>query len=212
VFIPTTTRHAAARAPTLRRRTTAIIDDLDDAKSLVERIHFDAPSQVPSAAPTDAQHDCFNRFSAIWSASEIGPSESDCEAAVMDGAAPQLRNVAKKLQQGKCLHIVVMGGSITAGHGIPNMKSVCTGTISKSALLPACAALCTLDENRAWLKARCSDSVAETFQVRHTFLACPPPPAPFTNRLRTWNPHPHSARTSAHMRMFGGTCLSKRLN
>ena len=30
-FVPTTIRHAAARAPTLRRRTNALSDDLDDA-------------------------------------------------------------------------------------------------------------------------------------------------------------------------------------
>ena len=39
-FVPTTIRHAAARAPTLRRRTNAISDDLDDAKSLLERPHI----------------------------------------------------------------------------------------------------------------------------------------------------------------------------
>jgi len=67
-FIQTTTRHAAARVPTLRRRTNALSDDLDDAKSLlerVERLHIDAeiseernittaPTQVPTVAPTAA--------------------------------------------------------------------------------------------------------------------------------------------------------------
>jgi hypothetical protein len=41
-FIRTTTSHAAAHAPTLRRRTNAISDDLDDATSLLERPHIDA--------------------------------------------------------------------------------------------------------------------------------------------------------------------------
>jgi ubiquitin len=35
-FIPTTIRHAAARVPTLRRRTNALIDNLDDEKELAE--------------------------------------------------------------------------------------------------------------------------------------------------------------------------------
>ena len=35
-------RHAVARAPTLRRRTNAVNDDLDEAKSLLERPHIDA--------------------------------------------------------------------------------------------------------------------------------------------------------------------------
>ena len=48
-LIPTTTRHAAARVPTLRRRTNALSDDLDDAKSLLERPHIDAEIVVAEA-------------------------------------------------------------------------------------------------------------------------------------------------------------------
>ena len=147
-----------------------------------------APSQVPSAAPTDAQHACFNRFSAIWSASEIGPSESDCEAAVMDGTAPQLRNVAKKLRQGECLNIVALGGSITAGHGIAPMNHVCSWR--SEVLQPACAALCALPlhKNDAWVKLRCSDSVGGTLNVRRTLSSSLP--------VRNWARSPRALRHS----------------
>ena len=46
-FIPTTIRHAAARAPTLRRRTNAVTnaisDDLDDAAVLLNVVSSDSP-------------------------------------------------------------------------------------------------------------------------------------------------------------------------
>ena len=119
-----------------------------------------------SSSPGDSE--CFDRFSDIWSPSAIGPSEAQCRSAVQDGGSPQLRRLGEKLRESKrCLTIVVIGGSITAGHGALGMDRTCDGPwghlIARPKLPKRCAALCeALPSSRRfdmWYKYRCGDSV-----------------------------------------------------
>ena len=132
--------------------------------------------EIPQNVGDKADSGCFNRFSDIWSASEIGPSDSQCRAAVMNGNTPQLRRVAGMLRKKYCLRIVAIGGSITLGHGVLGLNATCAHHRDK--LSADCAALCTRAKNREagssrndsewyklrWNKLRCGDSVAKEMQ------------------------------------------------
>ena len=88
-LIPTTIRHAAARAPTLRRRTNALSDDIDDAKSLLERPHIDAEiseeRNITSAVRLEDEHKAETFEDAEVSVSQFEDAEVNRFTAMHDG-------------------------------------------------------------------------------------------------------------------------------